>query len=87
MKMDLKNTFVSSHPNRRLAHLAEKEATLKNKITKTKLNLSQKSGRSYRSNSQQEGVNLHLKLSRGVIEASDLVQRMVEADPEKTKQL
>ena len=38
--MDLKSSFVSSSPNRRLAHLAEKDAKLIKKISKNKLNIS-----------------------------------------------
>ena len=45
--------------------------------------------RSFRSNSQMSvsGSVAHLRVSREVAHPSDLVQKMIEADPDRAKQL
>lgn len=43
--------------------------------------------RSFRSNSQTNVSGSHLKVSREVAHPQDLVQRMVEADPDKARLL
>ena len=90
IKLQRKGTFSSSSPNRRLKHMITKEAKLMQKIQKIKdKNQSQMSMRSFRSNSQisATGVAGHLRVSREVAEPSDLVQKMIEANPERARQL
>lgn len=68
--------------------MVSKEAKLIEKIRKIKdKNQSQMSMRSFRSNSQMSATGMagHLRVSREVAEPSDLVQKMIEANPERAR--
>ena len=71
-------------------HLVTKEAKLIDKIRKIKYKgggQSSASMRSFRSNSQMNMSQTHLKVSREPAAPTDLVLKMIEVDPEKARQL
>ena len=72
--------------NRRLNHLTTKHKTLQKKIKNVKL-FSSASQRSMRSNSKADLPEGQARASRHPVESAELVQKMIEYDPEKAQQL